>query len=172
MLSLTKLGLTGVIRVSPPCQAARSIHPTPTSSSQRCVHLRAYISSEIFRTDASFHLQMREANEEVGLPLNDARIYPLTTFLPFLSKYGLIVHSHVVFVSDYSIIDDLRASEDEVDRIWEVPLDMFLRGEGLAEEGLSEKGSEDWLYEDERYNSSDIDWKVRFITLRRLEPRH
>lgn len=132
---------------------------------------RLYLERDL-KTDGSVDLQMREANEEVGLPLNDARIYPLTTFLPFLSKYGLIVHSHVVFVSDYSIIEGLRASEDEVDRIWEVPLDMFLRGEGLAEEGLSEKGSEDWLYEDERYNSSDIDWKVRLITLRRLEPGH
>jgi coenzyme A diphosphatase NUDT7 len=109
--------------------------------------------------------QLREANEEVGLPLDDARIYPLTTFLPFLSKYGLIVHAHVVFVADHAVIKALRPSEDEVDRIWEVPLAMFLAGESpaLTEEGLSEKGSEDWLYSEDRYNRSDIEWKVRAL---------
>jgi coenzyme A diphosphatase NUDT7 len=89
----------------------------------------------------------------------------LTTFLPFLSKYGLIVHAHVVFVADHAVIKALRPSEDEVDRIWEVPLAMFLAGESpaSAEEGLSEKGSEDWLYSEDRYNRSDIEWKVRAL---------
>lgn len=72
------------------------------------------------------------------------------------------MHAHVVFVADYAVIEGLRASEDEVDRIWEVPLAMFLRGESpaSAEEGLSEKGSDDWLYNEDRYNRSDIEWMV------------
>lgn len=113
-------------------------------------------------------MKRREAFEETGLPLDPAHpsIHPLTTLKPFLSKYNLVVHPHVVFVSDEGVIDRLKASPDEVDRIWELPLESVLDLEFWEKQQeewrgtLSKKGSEDWLYEEDVYSTSDIPWLV------------
>ncbi|CED84106.1 Peroxisomal NUDIX hydrolase [Phaffia rhodozyma] len=112
------------------------------------------------------HTARREAYEETNFPLDPTHstIFPLTTLEPFLSKYNLIVHPHVVFVSDESTIDHLEASPDEVDRIWELPLESVLdlafwgNQTEEARSKLSVKGEEDWLYEEDVYSTSDIPW--------------
>lgn len=55
------------------------------------------------------------------------------------------------FLSDVSLLEHLRPSPDEVDAIFTHPLKGCLTGtvEGKDLEGLAEKGSEWWPYEEE-----------------------
>ena len=84
-------------------------------------------------------------------------IHPLSIFRPFVSLYGLLVSPVVCFLSDASIIDDLVASESEVERIFEHPLEAIINPKILEEDIandvsqmlLAEKGSDDWPYADE-----------------------
>lgn len=116
--------------------------------------------------------QRREAHEETLLPPSPSHplIHTLPSLPPFLSKYGLVVHASLVFVADPAIIDALVASPAEVDYVWEAPLEMFLdlgywkkalESEGGLEGGkLAEKGSPDWLYEEDVYSTTDTAWRV------------
>jgi len=108
---------------------------------------------------------LREAYEEVGLPLDCPVVHPTCILRPFVSLYGLLVSPIVCFLSDASIVDNLVASESEVERMFEHPLEAILNPSILQEELgadsrslLAQKGSEDWPYEDEFHNTTDSDW--------------
>ncbi|KLO08787.1 hypothetical protein SCHPADRAFT_858627 [Schizopora paradoxa] len=109
---------------------------------------------------------LREAYEEVGLPLDYQKIHPLCILRPFVSLYGLLVSPVVCFLSDASLVDNLVASESEVERIFEHPLEAIINPNILNEEGssevaqslLAEKGSDDWPYADDLHNTTDSDW--------------
>ncbi|KAJ3793074.1 hypothetical protein GGU11DRAFT_853697 [Lentinula aff. detonsa] len=99
-------------------------------------------------------------------------IHILCTLSPHLSQWGLIVVPVIAYLSspissvststhEHNNLPSLtlRANPTEVDRIFTHPLEGMLdpslasgRGD-LAD--LAEKGSEDWPYEDELYNSTD-----------------
>lgn len=107
---------------------------------------------------------LREAHEEVGLPLNCPHVHPICIMRPFVSLYGLLVSPAVCFLSDISVVDNLVGSETEVERIFEHPLEAMLNPSILREEGdnefslLAQKASEDWPYEEDLHNTTDSNW--------------
>ncbi|KAL7417103.1 NUDIX hydrolase domain-like protein [Mrakia frigida] len=123
-------------------------------------------------TDPSFEFTARrEAHEECLLPPSHPLVHTLPSLQPFLSKFGLVVHASLVFVASPHLIDALVASPDEVDHIWEVPLESCLNigywpkalgatGEGLEDGKLSTKGGDDWLYTEDVYSTTDTEWKA------------
>jgi len=100
----------------------------------------------------------REANEEVALPLRSPHVHTLCTLEPFLSQYGVVVTPVVAYLDDVSVLEELRAAPGEVSRIFDHPLEALL-DPGLArEEGLVPLGSDDWPYEVEFHNFTDVAW--------------
>jgi len=97
----------------------------------------------------------REANEEVSLPLASPHIHTLCTLEPFISKYRLLVIPVIALLTDLSILDALKASEAEVDHIFDHPLHAILDPTLASTEPLVDIGSEDWPYEVEYHNWSD-----------------
>ncbi|KAJ7032035.1 NUDIX hydrolase domain-like protein [Mycena alexandri] len=97
----------------------------------------------------------REANEEVGLPLNAPRIHILATLQPFISLHKLVVTPVIAFLADRSMISTLRAAEDEVAHIFSHPLEAILDPALARKESLVSPGSEDWIYGTELHNTSD-----------------
>ncbi|KAG1821529.1 NUDIX hydrolase domain-like protein [Suillus subaureus] len=121
---------------------------------------------------------LREANEEVGLPLPpiSSNIHFITTLPPFLSASQLLVTPVVVLLSwpaplvplsfpnippnssSHPILTSLTPSLTEVDRIFDHPLEAMLdprlllnKGESLVDVG------EDWPYgAGDVYNPSDV----------------
>ncbi|KAG2060781.1 hypothetical protein BDR06DRAFT_871606 [Suillus hirtellus] len=101
---------------------------------------------------------LREANEEVGLPLppTSSNIHFITTLPPFLSASQLLVTP--VVSSSHPILTSLTPSLTEVDRIFDHPLEAMLdprlllnKGESLVDVG------EDWPYSaGDVYNPSDV----------------
>ncbi|KIK34716.1 hypothetical protein CY34DRAFT_97456, partial [Suillus luteus UH-Slu-Lm8-n1] len=94
---------------------------------------------------------LREANEEVGLPLppTSSNIHFITTLPPFLSASQLLVTPVVVLLSSPLplVPSSLTPSLTEVDRIFDHPLEAMLdprlllsKGEPLVDVG------EDWPY--------------------------
>jgi hypothetical protein len=97
--------------------------------------------------------QYREAYEEVALPLGCPHVYTICVLEPFISKYKLLVTPVIVFLTDPAVLDNLRASEAEVDRIFDHPLEALLDPPLASEEPLVVIGSEDWPYETEYHVS-------------------
>ncbi|KAG2030434.1 NUDIX hydrolase domain-like protein [Suillus americanus] len=110
---------------------------------------------------------LREANEEVGLPLppTSSNIHFITTLPPFLSASQLLVTPVVVLFpntspnfSSHPILTSLTPSLTEVDRIFDHPLEAMLdprlllnKGESLVDVG------EDWPYDaGDVHNPSDV----------------
>lgn len=80
-------------------------------------------------------------------------MHALCILRPFLSSAKLLVTPVVAVLDDPSILENLRPSEGEVDRIFTHPLDAILDPTLAAHEPLVDKGSDDWLYEPEYYVS-------------------
>lgn len=97
----------------------------------------------------------REAHEEVGLPLNSPHIYTLCLLRPFLSSSKLFVTPVVAFLTDLSILDNLRANPTEVDCIFSHPLEAILDPTIARKEALVPIGSEHWPYEVELHSTTD-----------------
>ncbi|KAF9048679.1 NUDIX hydrolase domain-like protein [Panaeolus papilionaceus] len=97
----------------------------------------------------------REANEEVSLPNPCDSVFTLGTLDPFISLHKLLVTPVIAFLSDTSLVSSLQAADGEVSRIFSHPLEAILDPSLAASEDLVEKGSEDWPYQDELYNTSD-----------------
>ena len=87
------------------------------------------------------------------MPRNSPSIYPLCILQPQLSKYRLLVTPVVAFLSDTDTLGSLIPCEGEVDAIFEHPLEAVLDPALSLTLPLSEKGSEDWPYEDDTYVS-------------------
>ncbi|PVG04044.1 hypothetical protein CPB86DRAFT_690995, partial [Serendipita vermifera] len=103
---------------------------------------------------------LRESQEECGLDPNSQSLHFITYLPPFLSQWKLLVTPVVMYLEDTSVIDTLRAGVNEVDRIFSHPLKAILDPSivGSPQEELSEKGGEDWPYQEELYNTSDSRW--------------
>jgi len=97
----------------------------------------------------------REAYEEVALPLDCPHIHTICILEPFLSKYKLLVTPVIALLTDLSVLDNLKASDAEVDHIFDHPLEALLDPTLASKEPLVAIGSEDWPYEVEYHNSSD-----------------
>lgn len=138
----------------------------------RAKHLRRHPSQTALpggRADAEdhsfYHTARREAFEEVGLPLHCTSIIYLTTLEPVVTVLPLGSHyrNHIAvtpivcFLSDPSIVDDLRASPDEVDYVFTHPLAAVLNGTPGAAyvDRLQPKGGEWWPHEEEYHSISD-----------------
>ncbi|CAL1715944.1 unnamed protein product [Somion occarium] len=98
----------------------------------------------------------REANEEVGLPLDSPHIHTVCLLRPYTSSSRLLVTPVVALLTDTSILRNLTRCEDEVDRIFDHPLEAMLDPSLASEEPLVKKGSEDWLYKSDYHNFTDI----------------
>lgn len=99
---------------------------------------------------------LREAHEEVGLPLNSPHFHILGRLNPFISLHRLIVIPVVALLTQPELLNDLVASEDEVANIFSHPLEAILDPSIAAKEPLSAIGSENWPYTDsDHYNTSD-----------------
>ncbi|KAH9988992.1 NUDIX hydrolase domain-like protein, partial [Russula vinacea] len=108
----------------------------------------------------------REANEEVGLPLRSPHVHTLCTLEPFVSPKGLLVTPVIAFLDDVAVLDGLRAAPGEVACIFDHPLEAMLEPELLLKrEGARARGacacaagSDDWPYETELHNFTDVPW--------------
>ncbi|CAE7123581.1 unnamed protein product [Rhizoctonia solani] len=98
---------------------------------------------------------LREAHEEIGLPTPSLAVHILGLLSPFVSYYRLAVTPVIAFLSDLALLDHLKPNPDEVDEIFDHPLEAIL-SPGLAaslaprpEQPLSKHGSTQWPYESE-----------------------
>ncbi|KAF7424314.1 hypothetical protein PC9H_009621 [Pleurotus ostreatus] len=107
------------------------------------------------------HTALREAHEEVGLPLDCPDLHLLCYLEPFVSLHKILVTPVVAVLLDLTVLDKLKASEHEVSRIFSHPLQAFLEPTLAASEKLVEKGTEDWIYETELHDTSDV--KVQML---------
>ncbi|KZP27423.1 hypothetical protein FIBSPDRAFT_948689 [Athelia psychrophila] len=99
---------------------------------------------------------LREAEEEVGLPRKCPHIRIICALDTFVSKYKILVTPVVAFLTDVSVLNDLKASDAEVDLIFSHPLEALLDPLlASAEPDLVPIGSVDWPYDVEYHNSSD-----------------
>ncbi|KAH9958579.1 NUDIX hydrolase domain-like protein [Russula dissimulans] len=101
---------------------------------------------------------LREANEEVALPLRSPHVHVLCTLERFVSQYGVLVTPVVALLDDVSVLEELRAAPGEVARIFDHPLEALLDPELARGEPLVSLGSEDWPYGMELHNYSDVPW--------------
>ncbi|EGN99048.1 hypothetical protein SERLA73DRAFT_181831 [Serpula lacrymans var. lacrymans S7.3] len=102
------------------------------------------------------HAALREAHEEVALPLSSPHVHTLCLLRPFLSASQLLVTPVVALLTDISILDLLEPSPAEVDRIFDHPLEAILDPSLAKYEPLVPKQSEHWPYETEYYHPSDV----------------
>lgn len=108
-------------------------------------------------TDIDFlETAFREAYEEVGLPLNCPDIHTVALLEPFVSLHRLIVTPVVAVLIRPSVLDHLKAAQTEVARIFTHPLEAILDPVIARSEPLVALGSEDWPYDTELYNASDL----------------
>ncbi|KAH8831406.1 NUDIX hydrolase domain-like protein [Flagelloscypha sp. PMI_526] len=106
--------------------------------------------------DTSFlDTALREAHEEVSLPLAHSAIHPIGLMQPFISAFGLIVAPVVAFLSDPSVLDLLQAYTAEVSDIFTHPLEAVLDPSLMTSQELVAKGSEHWHYPEELHNTTD-----------------
>ncbi|KAH6880174.1 NUDIX hydrolase [Coprinopsis sp. MPI-PUGE-AT-0042] len=98
---------------------------------------------------------LREAKEEVELPIDSPDIHILGTLRPFISLHRLIVVPVVALLTKATLLRRLKASEHEVACIFSHPLAALLDPSLAQQEKLVPIGSEDWPYETEHYNTSD-----------------
>ena len=66
---------------------------------------------------------------------------------PFFSKYGLLVTPVVALLSNLSVLDILKASDGEVARIFDHPLEALVNPTLARGEALVKTGSEHWPYD-------------------------
>ncbi|EJD49664.1 hypothetical protein AURDEDRAFT_100608 [Auricularia subglabra TFB-10046 SS5] len=104
----------------------------------------------------------REAHEEVGLPPSTlgSTVHILCSFPPFPSLHKLLVVPVVAFLTDNNLLAGLERSVSEVDALFYHQLEAVL-DPGLANQPgieLAKKGSHNWPYDDDLYNTSDSDW--------------
>ena len=92
------------------------------------------------------YTQYREAFEEIALDLKSPRLRTVTTLPPFISLKKLIVTPTVGLLTDPSVLDTLVPCEDEVDLIFDHPVEAFLDPTIVAGESLSPMGSEQWRW--------------------------
>ncbi|KIJ52653.1 hypothetical protein M422DRAFT_223313 [Sphaerobolus stellatus SS14] len=112
---------------------------------------------------------LREANEEIGLPTNLKGLHFLCYIRPFISLYRILVTPIVMLLTDLSVLDRLEPSVEEVDHIFDHPLEAILDPNLVANYPLAEKGSELWPYETEFYATNDnIDTPVGPYRMHRL----
>ncbi|KAK7056247.1 hypothetical protein VNI00_002799 [Paramarasmius palmivorus] len=145
----------------------------------RSKHLRTHAGQtacpggRLDESDEGDHVRaaFREANEEIALPLpgcvkekgkgTEESIHVLCTLDPFLSLHGLLVTPVIALLSDISVLQHLKASEEEVSRIFSHPLRAVLDPVTYFASGigskmlLAERGSEDWIYDPEYHHTSD-----------------
>ncbi|KEP52186.1 NUDIX hydrolase [Rhizoctonia solani 123E] len=107
---------------------------------------------------------LREAHEEIGLPTPNPAVHVIAVLTPFLSLYRLAVTPVVAFLSDLTLLDHLTPNPDEVDEIFDHPLEAILSPELAAslaprpERPLSARGSAQWPYEEEYHRMKDSEW--------------
>lgn len=114
--------------------------------------------------------QLREANEEIGLPLDSSLIH-LTTLSAFTSRTLLVVVPVVYFLTDARILDSLRKNPSEVDAIFYLPLEAFLGLPLSLAPSLSEKnGGEECASIELTHDFDDLIWlEDRLYRLHRFE---
>ncbi|KAF9526367.1 NUDIX hydrolase domain-like protein [Crepidotus variabilis] len=103
---------------------------------------------------------LREANEEVSLPVGSPYVHIIGELEPFISLHKLLVTPVIAYLSSpRSVLSSLVASECEVSQIFSHPLEAILNPklvtEQLVDEQLVEMGSENWIYETELHSTSD-----------------
>ncbi|KZT41280.1 hypothetical protein SISSUDRAFT_1069955 [Sistotremastrum suecicum HHB10207 ss-3] len=112
-------------------------------------------------TDESLeHTALREAFEEVALPLNSPHVHTISRLRPFLSLYKLLVTPIVAVLTDPGLLEHLVPQESEVDCIFSHPLYALLDPSIMSQskQPLAELGGPDWPYETEFHNTSDSKW--------------
>ncbi|KAF8588897.1 hypothetical protein K439DRAFT_1334285 [Ramaria rubella] len=97
----------------------------------------------------------REANEEVGLPVNCSDILVLCRLQPFVSLFKILVTPVVALLTNLSVLESLTPSPEEVDHIFDHPLEAILDPNLAANEPLSLKGEANWPYTTDFYSTSD-----------------
>ncbi|TFK19117.1 hypothetical protein FA15DRAFT_727411 [Coprinopsis marcescibilis] len=98
----------------------------------------------------------REAEEEVSLPIDSPYVRPLVVLQPHISLHRLFVTPVIALLTNTSVLKDLKASEKEVAKIFSYPLEAILDpSKAHLTENLVDVGSDDWIYKDDYYNSSD-----------------
>jgi len=100
----------------------------------------------------------REANEEVGMPLDSPHIHTLCLLPPFVSLYKLVVTPVVAVLTDLSVLQALKSDPEEVDDIFDHPLEALLDPTIARSDALSPIGSEGWPYEEELHCTSEAQW--------------
>ncbi|KAH7927969.1 hypothetical protein BV22DRAFT_1005982, partial [Leucogyrophana mollusca] len=101
------------------------------------------------------HAALREAHEEVALPFDAS--HTLCVLPPFLSASQLLVTPVVALLDDPGILDQLRPSAEEVDHIFNHPLEALLDPSLVADENnLVAKGSEHWPYDADYHTINDV----------------
>jgi 8-oxo-dGTP pyrophosphatase MutT (NUDIX family) len=93
-------------------------------------------------------LKLREAYEEVQLPLGSLDIHVLGAQEPFLSLHKLLVTPVFALLTRKDLLGELKPSEEEVSKIFSHPLEAVLDPQlSQHEANLAAFGSEDWPYE-------------------------
>lgn len=85
--------------------------------------------------------------------MNHPHIHTICTLEPFISKYKLVVVPVIALLTDLSVLNTLKASETEVEHIFDHPLDGLLDPALAGRENLVNVGSDDWPYEVEYHVS-------------------
>lgn len=104
-------------------------------------------------------MQLREAHEEVGLPLDSPHVHQLCVLRPFLSVSQLLVVPVVALLTNLDVLADLVPCVEEVDHIFDHPLEAILDPSLMAaavatdEEPLVVKGTKHWPYPQDFYVS-------------------
>ncbi|KAF9010051.1 NUDIX hydrolase domain-like protein [Cyathus striatus] len=96
----------------------------------------------------------REANEEIGLPLDCPYIHTLGVLGPHIF-HKLLVSPVVAILTQSSVLEGLKASEEEVDCIFTHPLKAILQPDLAKSEPLVPTGSSDWPFEEDYHHISD-----------------
>ncbi|KAI4522136.1 hypothetical protein K525DRAFT_284037 [Schizophyllum commune Loenen D] len=107
-------------------------------------------------TDANVvETALREAHEEVKLPLSSPHVHPICLLDPFVSAHHLIVTPVIALLSDVSVLDTLEANADEVAHIFTHPLHAILDPSEAQSLPLVPKGSEDWPWSEDYHRYTD-----------------
>ena len=104
-----------------------------------------------FHSLIALFVQYREAFEEIGLDHKSPHLRTVITLPPFLAVKKLIVSPIVGLLTDPSVLNTLVPCKDEVDLIFDHPVEAFLDPTIVAGEDLAPIGSEQWRWESELY---------------------
>ncbi|OAV98418.1 hypothetical protein PTTG_25656 [Puccinia triticina 1-1 BBBD Race 1] len=99
---------------------------------------------------------LREANEEIGLPIKDLSDYGyLGTMDPFLSRNLLVVYPvlYIYLQSPESLLRNLKANEDEVSEIFHLPLQSIVQASSQQDSISTTPDNLNLLY-----SSRDLKW--------------